>query len=66
MCRSESVWKREQVQGYNKLNLTNNLRDSEDDLMWRIRWGNERCYGFLLREFQSTGDHLWLYESTAS
>ena len=38
--------------------VTDDLRDREDDLIWRIRWGNEWCYVYLLLEFQSTVDHF--------
>lgn len=34
------------------------MRDREDDLIWRIRWGDEWLYVYLLLEFQSTVDHF--------
>jgi predicted transposase/invertase (TIGR01784 family) len=38
--------------------VTDDLRDREDDLIWRIRWGHEWLYVYLLLEFQSTVDHF--------
>ncbi len=38
--------------------VTDDLRDREDDLIWRIRWGNEWLYVYILLEFQSTVDHF--------
>jgi predicted transposase/invertase (TIGR01784 family) len=34
------------------------LRDREDDIIWRIRWGEDWLYVYLLLEFQSTVDHF--------
>ena len=38
--------------------VADDLRDREDDLIWRIRWGDEWLYVYLLLEFQSTVDHF--------
>ena len=38
--------------------VTDDLREREDDLIWRIRWGEEWLYVYLLLEFQSTVDHF--------
>ena len=38
--------------------VSDDLRDREDDLIWRIRWGDEWLYVYLLLEFQSTVDHF--------
>lgn len=38
--------------------ITDDLRDREDDLIWRVRWGDEWLYVYLLLEFQSTVDHF--------
>ena len=38
--------------------VTDDLRDREDDIIWRIRWGDEWLYVYLLLEFQSTVDHF--------
>ncbi|SJM95634.1 transposase (fragment) [Crenothrix polyspora] len=38
--------------------VTDDLRDREDDLIWRVRWGDEWLYVYLLLEFQSTVDHF--------
>jgi hypothetical protein len=36
--------------------VTDDLRDREDDIIWRIRWGDSWLYVYLLIEFQSTVD----------
>lgn len=38
--------------------ISDDLRDREDDLIWRIRWGEEWLYVYLLLEFQSTVDYF--------
>ena len=38
--------------------VLNDLRDREDDIIWRIRYGDEWLYVYLLMEFQSTVDHF--------
>ncbi len=38
--------------------VTDDLRDREDDLIWRVRCGDEFLYVYLLLEFQSTVDHF--------
>jgi predicted transposase/invertase (TIGR01784 family) len=38
--------------------VTDDLRGREDDLIWRIRWGDEWLYVYLLLEFQSFVDHF--------
>ncbi|NWO07434.1 MAG: Rpn family recombination-promoting nuclease/putative transposase, partial [Alteromonadaceae bacterium] len=36
--------------------ITDELRDREDDVIWRVRWGDGWLYVYLLLEFQSTVD----------
>ena len=36
--------------------VSDDLRDREDDVIWRVRWGDEWLYVYLLLEFQSTVD----------
>ncbi|NEV63254.1 Rpn family recombination-promoting nuclease/putative transposase [Thiorhodococcus minor] len=36
--------------------VTDDLRDRADDLVWRLRWGSDWLYVYLLLEFQSTID----------
>lgn len=36
--------------------VTDDLRDRADDLIWRLRWGDDWLYVYLLLEFQSTID----------
>ncbi|MCK7582533.1 MAG: Rpn family recombination-promoting nuclease/putative transposase [Chromatiales bacterium] len=36
--------------------VTDDLRDRADDLIWRVRWGDEWLYVYLLLEFQSSID----------
>ena len=36
--------------------VTDDLRDRADDLIWRVRWGEDWLYVYLLLEFQSTID----------
>lgn len=38
--------------------ITPDLREREDDLIWRVRWGEDWLYVYLLLEFQSTCDPL--------
>jgi predicted transposase/invertase (TIGR01784 family) len=38
--------------------VLDDLRDREDDIIWRIRYGNEWLYVYLLLEFQSSVDHF--------
>ena len=37
---------------------SDNLRERQDDLVWKLRWGEEWIYLYLLLEFQSTDDHF--------
>lgn len=37
--------------------VINDLRDREDDLVWRVRWGDGWLYVYLLIEFQSRVEH---------
>ena len=39
--------------------VSDDLRDREDDIIWRVRWGQEWLYVYLLLEFQSTVD-AWM------
>lgn len=36
--------------------VTDDLQDREDDIIWRLRWGDGWLYVYLLLEFQSTVD----------
>jgi predicted transposase/invertase (TIGR01784 family) len=36
--------------------ISDDLRDREDDLIWRVRRGDEMAYVYLLLEFQSRAD----------
>jgi len=36
--------------------ISDDLREREDDIIWRIRWGKDWLYVYLLLEFQSTVD----------
>lgn len=36
--------------------ITDELREREDDVIWRVRWGDKWLYVYLLLEFQSTVD----------
>ena len=36
--------------------VSDDLREREDDLIWRVRWRNEWLYIYILLEFQSTVD----------
>jgi len=38
--------------------ITDDLREREDDIIWRLRWGDEWLYVFLLIEFQSRIDRF--------
>ncbi|MGH8556494.1 MAG: Rpn family recombination-promoting nuclease/putative transposase, partial [Methylococcales bacterium] len=38
--------------------VSDDLRDREDDAIWRIRWGEDWLYVYILLEFQSTVDHF--------
>ncbi|SEP97118.1 Putative transposase, YhgA-like, partial [Ectothiorhodospira magna] len=38
--------------------VTDELRDREDDIIWRIRWGKDWLYVYLLLEFQSSVDRF--------
>ena len=36
--------------------VSEDLRDREDDMIWRVRWGADWLYIYLLLEFQATVD----------
>ena len=38
---------------------SDNLRDRADDIIWRLRWGKDWLYVYLLLEFQSRVDTGW-------
>jgi predicted transposase/invertase (TIGR01784 family) len=38
--------------------VTDELRDREDDIIWRVRWGDDWLYVYLLLEFQSNVDRF--------
>ena len=35
---------------------TDDIRDREDDIIWKVRWGTEWLYIYIILEFQSTID----------
>ena len=35
---------------------TDDIRDREDDILWRVRWGKEWLYVYIILEFQATID----------
>ncbi len=39
--------------------VSDDLREREDDIVWRVRWGTDWLYVYILLEFQSTVDH-WM------
>ncbi|MCI5120507.1 MAG: transposase, partial [Candidatus Electrothrix sp. AUS4] len=39
--------------------VSDDIRDREDDIVWRVRWGKDWIYIYLLLEFQSTVDR-WM------
>ncbi|WP_243448503.1 Rpn family recombination-promoting nuclease/putative transposase, partial [Candidatus Thiosymbion oneisti] len=39
--------------------VSDDLRDRADDLIWRVHWGQDWLYVYLLLEFQSTIDR-WM------
>ncbi len=45
--------------------VTDDLRDRADDVVWRVRWGGEWLYVYLLLEFQSTVDWMMSVRMTA-
>lgn len=38
--------------------ISHDLREREDDMIWRLRWGERWLYVYLLLEFQSSVDHF--------
>ena len=40
------------------LSVSHDLREREDDMIWRLRWGGRWLYVYLLLEFQSSVDRL--------
>jgi len=38
--------------------VTDDFREREDDIVWRVRWGGDWLYVYLLIEFQSTIDRF--------
>lgn len=38
--------------------VTDDVRNREDDIIWRIRWGTQWIYLYILLEFQATIDHF--------
>ena len=36
--------------------VSDDLRDRHDDIVWKVKWGREWLYVYLLVEFQSTVD----------
>jgi predicted transposase YdaD len=39
--------------------VSDDLREREDDIVWRVRFGQEWLYVYLLLEFQSSIDPSW-------
>lgn len=44
------------LEKFNGSYVADDLREREDDVNWRVRWGREWLYVYLLIEFQSTVD----------
>ena len=40
------------------IGVSHDLREREDDMIWRLRWGGRWLYLYLLLEFQSSVDRL--------
>lgn len=38
--------------------VSDDLREREDDVIWRLRWGDDWLYIYLLLEFQSSVDYF--------
>jgi len=38
--------------------VADDLREREDDIIWRVRWGTDWLYVYLLLEFQSQVDRF--------
>ncbi|MEO5364856.1 MAG: Rpn family recombination-promoting nuclease/putative transposase [Magnetococcus sp. WYHC-3] len=45
--------------------IADDLREREDDVIWRVRWGREWLYVYLLLEFQSSQDWSMSVRMTA-
>jgi hypothetical protein len=41
--------------------VSDDLRYRADDVVWRIRWGKDWLHVYILLEFQSTVDPLYLF-----
>jgi predicted transposase YdaD len=39
--------------------VSDDLRERSDDVVWRVRWGKNWIYIYLLMEFQSTVGRTW-------
>jgi hypothetical protein len=46
------------LQRVNEIGISHDLREREDDMIWRLRWGERWVYVYLLLEFQSTIDRF--------
>lgn len=47
------------LERYNAGFVTDDIRERLDDIIWRVRWGDDWLYVYLLIEFQSSVDH-WM------
>jgi hypothetical protein len=46
------------LQRVSEIGVSHDLREREDDMIWRLRWGERWVYVYLLLEFQSSVDRL--------
>ena len=46
------------LQRVTEIGISDDLRERDDDMIWRLRWGNRWIYVYLLLEFQSTVDRF--------
>ncbi|EGV27727.1 putative transposase [Thiorhodococcus drewsii AZ1] len=46
------------LQRVSEIGISHDLREREDDMIWRLRWGERWVYVYLLLEFQSTVDRF--------
>jgi hypothetical protein len=46
------------LQRVSEISVSHDLREHEDDMIWRLRWGERWIYVYLLLEFQSSVDRF--------
>ncbi|NEX23334.1 Rpn family recombination-promoting nuclease/putative transposase [Thiorhodococcus mannitoliphagus] len=46
------------LQRVSEIGISHDLREREDDMIWRLRWGERWVYVYLLLEFQSSVDRF--------